>query len=98
MGFDWYQAALASAFGLIGRLMYLADERRRAISLGLVWEIPTAVGMGIAGFGLSELLNVKWGWVQVTIAICCGYMGPRWISVGAAIFVRKVFKIEPPPP
>lgn len=96
MGFDWYQAGLASALGLIGRLMYLADERRRVLSRGLFWEIPTAIGMGWLGFGAAELLQVKWGWLQFSISIVAGYIGPRWISVAAAVVVRKFFKVEPP--
>ncbi len=73
-------AAISSLGGLIGRLMAISQERRDVITLGLfVWELPTAIGMGLIAKGLADHM----GWVGFSgfaVTIVGGYLGPRLLS------------------
>ncbi len=86
---DWFAAALSSALGLIGRLMYLSEERRQPISLSLLWELPTAIAMGLIGRGVGEYLRLD-GFLLFTMSIVAGYMGPRVISWAVQIYANRV--------
>ena len=77
--FDWFAAALSSALGLIGRLMYLANERRQPLSMSLAWELPIAVGMGLIGRGIGEYIGAT-GFFLFSMSIVTAYIGPRLIS------------------
>lgn len=86
--FDWFSAALSSALGLIGRLMYLSEERRQPFSWSLAWELPVAIGMGLIGRGIGEYLTLT-GFMLFSISIACGYVGPRLISWALSAYANK---------
>ncbi|KJV09483.1 hypothetical protein VZ95_11240 [Elstera litoralis] len=70
----------AAAGGVLGALIKHAravrSGRRRAISWGLVWELPTAYGMGMVGVGLGQWAKLSPDTV-FSLAIVLGYLGPR---------------------
>lgn len=94
--------ALQSIFGgaftsfagaMAGRLMFHGNEvrakRRRIIGWELVWELPTAFGMGLVGEGAAQYFG--WEASSRTAAIVVlSYLGPRgaqaafdrWITKG----------------
>lgn len=86
--FDWFAAALSSALGLIGRLMYLANERRQPVSWSLVWEIPIAIGMGLIGRGIGEYVGAT-GFVLFSLSIVTAYIGPRLISWAVQAYINR---------
>jgi hypothetical protein len=73
-------ASAAAAGGMLGALIKHAravrSGRRRAISWGLVWELPTAYGMGIVGVGVGQWAKLAPDTV-FSLAIVLGYLGPR---------------------
>ena len=79
--FDVFIAALSSALGLIGRLMYLSQEQRSPFTLALLWELPIAIGMGLIGRGIGEYVGLGvWPFALFSASVVCGYIGPRLIS------------------
>ena len=86
---DWFAAALSSALGLIGRLMYLSEERRQPLTWSLLWELPTAIAMGLIGRGVGEYLRLE-GFLLFTVSIVAGYVGPRIISWAIQQYANRV--------
>ncbi|WP_283178645.1 phage holin family protein [Gemmobacter sp. 24YEA27] len=78
--------ALLAAFS--GRAMYHAGEvrarRRPILSYDLIWEIPTAVGMAIAGDAPGAHMGLS---REVTVGLIAvlSYLGPR----GAGAMVER---------
>ena len=89
--FDWFAAALSSALGLIGRLMYLANERRQPFSMSLAWELPIAVGMGLIGRGIGEYIGAT-GFFLFSLSIVTAYVGPRLISWAVAQYMTNTLR------
>jgi len=81
-------AATALLAALSGRAMYHAGEvrarRRPILSYDLIREIPTAVGMAIAGDALGSYMGLS---REVTVGLIAvlSYLGPR----GAGAMVEK---------
>ena len=54
---DWQDLAAnsvgAGALGILGRLLALAHSDHRPIGWSLLWEVPTAIGMGLIGKGID---------------------------------------------
>lgn len=86
---DWFAAALSSALGLIGRLMYLSEERRQPITWSLLWELPTAIAMGLIGRGVGDYLRLE-GFLLFTVSIVFGYLGPRVISWAIQLYANRL--------
>ncbi len=80
-GQDTVTAGIATLGGLIGRLMALSQERRMPLRWGLIWELPTAIGMGLVARGAADYFNVA-GFPAFAISIVGGYIGPGIISWG----------------
>lgn len=77
--FDWITGLLTTGFGLAGRMSYLIEERRSAFTLSLIWEIPTAIGMGFLGYGIGQYFNVN-GSLCLGMAFLASFMGPKVAS------------------
>lgn len=73
------KAAGAGALGLLGRLIAMSRMDRRPFGWSLLWEIPTAVGMGIIGSGLADYLELK-NFAHHAMTISVGYIGPRLVD------------------
>lgn len=73
-------AGTALIAAIAGRASYHAGEvrakRRPILSWDLIWEIPTAVGMAIAGDALGTYLEFS---REVTVGVIAvlSYLGPR---------------------
>lgn len=72
-------AAVSALGGILGRLMALSQERRMPLRWGLLWELPTAVGMGWIARGGAEYMHLT-GFPAFAITIAGGYIGPGIIS------------------
>jgi len=86
--FDWFAAALSSGLGLVGRLMYLSQERRQPLSWSLAWELPIAIGMGMIGRAVGEYANLG-GFMLFSASIVSGYMGPRMVSWAVSAWTKR---------
>lgn len=85
-------AATSFVGALVGRLMWHSGEvrakRRRIIGPELLWELPTALGMGFVGEGLSQYL----GWedaMRTGLIVCLSYLGPRGAQALAARWIDR---------
>ena len=74
---------VAAGWGLVGRAMHHSRQvqagRRRFWSVQLVWELPVAVGTGVAGQGLAEYLQVG-GWQATAVIVTVAYLGPGFVE------------------
>lgn len=86
------QGATAGGLGLLGRLLALAHSAGRPTGWSLLWEVPTAIGMGIVGKGVAEYLAVD-GFQHYAVVIAVAYTGPRVIDL---ILARYAMKQKPP--
>jgi hypothetical protein len=73
--------ALTSFVGaLVGRAMWHSGEvrakRRRMFGPELLWELPTALGMGFVGEGASGYLGLESG-SRTALIVALAYLGPR---------------------
>lgn len=85
----WVGGAFTTIIGAtLGRIMFHAQEvkknRRRPFGKELVWELPTAVGVGMLADALTNYLGVA-SPIGTGIAVGLGYLGPRGIEV---LFMR----------
>lgn len=87
--FDWYAGALSCALGLIGRLMFLAQERRSPFTLSLLWELPIAIGMGLLGRGIGDYIGLT-GFPLFSSSIVFGFLGPGVISWAIARYAASI--------
>lgn len=85
---DWLSdmapgTAIAVVSALAGRLLYHTEEvkqgRRRFFSPNLLWEVPTAIGMGLVGDALATHFGLT-GRVAVGAIAGISYIGPRLIE------------------
>jgi len=88
MDFDAASAAGAGALGLLGRALHLARADRRPLGWSLLWEVPTAIGMGIVGKGLADYLGLD-GFPEYAVTISIAYIGPRVIDVAICEIERR---------
>jgi hypothetical protein len=72
----------------VGRLMFHSAEvkkkRRKFFGPELFWELPTALGMGFIGEGLSSYYNLD-ELATVAVIVTLSYLGPRGVE---AIYQR----------
>jgi hypothetical protein len=59
--------------------MSLTEERRMPFTRGLLWELPTAIAMGLIGRGIGEYVGLD-GFPLISSMISISYIGPRTIS------------------
>lgn len=89
MDFDAASAAGAGALGLLGRALHLARADRRPLGWSLLWEVPTAIGMGIVGKGLADYLGLD-GFTEYAVTISVAYVGPRVIDLAIGEVERRL--------
>lgn len=89
MDFDAASAAGAGALGLLGRALHLARADRRPLGWSLLWEVPTAIGMGIVGKGLADYLGLN-GFTEYAVTISVAYVGPRVIDLAIGELERRL--------
>ena len=81
-------AVTALLAALAGRAMYHAGEvkakRRAIVRWDLIWEVPVAVGMALAGDALGAYLDLSRETTVGLIAVL-SYLGPR----GAGAVLEK---------
>jgi hypothetical protein len=92
------QGAAVGGLGMLGRLMALYGSEKRSISLSLLWEIPTAIGMGIIGKGVAETIGTE-GFQHYAIVIAIAYGGPRVVDLLLAkhLFDKDAKPLPRPP-
>jgi hypothetical protein len=71
----------AGLLGLLGRLMSMAEERRSPFTRSLLWELPSALGLGWVGAAVGESFGFQ-GFALMSASIVLSYLGPRSISWG----------------
>lgn len=82
---------MAVLFGGMGRLMALSRDPRPFWRVGLLWEIPIAVGAGFCAGGLAAYLEA--GMVPTGAAmIVAGRMGPDAIDLAIAWVLKRIDK------
>ena len=93
---DWQELAAnsagAGALGILGRLLAMAHSDRRPLGWSLLWEVPTAIGMGLIGKGLAVYLALP-TWPEYALTIAVAYVGPRVIDLALAV-ARKRLGVE----
>jgi len=75
-----HSAIVAGGAGIIGRLLYWAHSDRHPIGWSLLWELPTALGLGWVGLGIGEWLGFGQN-ATIGVAIVVSYVGPRIIDI-----------------
>ncbi|CAH2606506.1 conserved membrane protein of unknown function (plasmid) [Rhodovastum atsumiense] len=83
-----HTAATAGGLGLLGRLLALAAHRR-PLGWSLLWEVPTAIGMGWIGQGLGEWLGLL-GFPRFALIISISYVGPRLIDAAVVAVQARI--------
>lgn len=92
--------AWAAALGLLaaaylGRLTYHTREvragRRRFWSWHLALDLPTAAGMALLGWGLTDYYALS-APVSHALAGVLGYLGPRGLEVLGGLWLRRATK------
>lgn len=78
---DLVAGLVAGMLGLLGRLMSMAEERRSPFSKSLLWELPSALGLGWIGAAVGEAMGFQ-GFALMSASIVIAYLGPRSISWG----------------
>lgn len=67
----------------LGRLMWHTNEvrarRRKFFGHELLWELPTALGMGLVGEGLSSYYQLD-ELATVGVIVTLSYLGPRGVE------------------
>lgn len=86
--FDPASAAGAGALGLLGRALHLARTDRRPLGWSLLWELPTAIGMGIIGKGVADYFGLN-GFPEYAVTISIAYVGPRVIDLAITEIERR---------
>lgn len=86
--FDPASAAGAGALGLLGRALHLARTDRRPFGWSLLWELPTAIGMGIIGKGVADYFGLD-GFPEYAVTISIAYIGPRVIDLAITEIERR---------
>ena len=76
---DVVAGIIAGLLGLLGRLMSMAEERRSPFSKSLLWELPSALGLGWIGYGAGEYWHLQ-GFALLAPSIVVAYLGPRTLS------------------
>ncbi|MDR3439887.1 phage holin family protein [Telmatospirillum sp.] len=87
----WAGASLVPC-AYLGRLTYHTREvragRRRFWSADLILDIPTAAGMALVGYGVTDYLQLS-GPASAAMTGVLGYLGPRGVEVLAGWWVRR---------
>lgn len=94
---DWHNflqgIGIACGGGLVGRLMHhvgrVSRGQRRAFSLALVWEVPTALGMGLIGQGAADWLSLD-PMPALAVVTTLSYLGPRVLEEVFGIVKRRI--------
>lgn len=86
--FDAASAAGAGALGLLGRALHLARADRRPFGWSLLWELPTAIGMGFIGKGAADYFGLD-GFPEYAVTISIAYIGPRVIDLAICEVERR---------
>jgi hypothetical protein len=74
------QGIFAGGLGATGRLLALAAATRRPRGLVLLWEIPLAIGMGVVGKGIADMIGLQ-NFPNFAMVIGIAYTGPRVIDI-----------------
>lgn len=67
----------------------MVQERRSPFSASLLWELPSAIGLGWIGRAIGEAWGLQ-GFALMSASIVVAYLGPRIISWG----VQKYFGVQ----
>ena len=73
------QGAAAACAGIVGRLVALSRAPRSRLGLNLLWELPTAIGLGMLGLAVGEHFHLGW-WETNGAGFCIAYVGPPAID------------------
>ncbi|MGE4043602.1 MAG: hypothetical protein AB7F35_02020 [Acetobacteraceae bacterium] len=73
------QGIAAASAGIVGRLVALSRASRSRLGLNLLWELPTAVGLGMLGLAVGEHFHLGW-WETNGVGFCIAYVGPPAID------------------
>lgn len=93
---EWIKVlgGLGSVFATsaIGRLMWharLVQKGERAfLSIDLLWELPTAIGMAVIGKGLADWLDLN-EWQTLGLVATLSYLGPRGLDSALAVWLTR---------
>lgn len=95
---EWLKTFLTGVSGTflaawIGRMAWHVHAvqmgRRKFWSLHLLWEVPTAIMMGIAVDGLCQYFGLIEK-VRLSVLVTIAYLGPRGIEALLKIYVERV--------
>lgn len=95
---EWLRTLLTGMTGTFivawfGRMAWHVEAvkmgRRKFWSLHLLWELPTAVFMGIAADGLCAWLGLT-EQARLGLIIVVAYLGPRGVEAILKIYVERV--------
>lgn len=90
-----FNAALGGAVtsfigALVGRAMWHSGEvkakRRKMFGPELLWELPTALGMGFVGEGLAGYFALE-STARTAVIVALAYLGPRGAQALAERFI-----------
>lgn len=73
------QGAAAAGAGVFGRLVAMSRQPTRRLGWCLLWELPTAVGLGMLGLAVGEHFHLGW-WETNGVGFCIAYVGPPAID------------------
>lgn len=101
---DWPHIAQgmtwAGVAGLAGRLMAHAQlvrrGKRRLMGVQVLWEAPTAFGMGLIGQGVADYFQFN-GTIGLAVITSIAYLGPQSVEAAYDVLLRR-FGVSPPAP
>ncbi|MCK8788295.1 hypothetical protein M0638_28490 [Roseomonas sp. NAR14] len=84
----WFKGILGAAvgaalLGVLGRLLAYHSAQTRPLGWSLLWELPVAIGMGLIGRGVADILALH-DFPAYACTIAVAYVGPRCIDLAVA--------------